>query len=83
MFLSMNHLNTKKFGESPSLDVLKFVGFSTVISALPRRSMGNLRPVEIADSLQFGSKSIGVLGSVAVLLNNILGSLGEMEHQRK
>lgn len=30
-------------------------------------------PVEITDSLQFGTKSIGVLGSVAVLLNNILG----------
>lgn len=28
---------------------------------------------EIADALQFGAKSIGMLGSIAVLLNNILG----------
>lgn len=37
--------------------------------------MSAARSAQIADALQFGTKSIGTLGSVAVLLNNILGSL--------
>ena len=37
---------------------------------------------EISDVLQFGTKSIGVLGSVAVLLNNILGPLGFQRFHR-